>query len=83
MGTVSHADLKEDLIFIIAKLAEQDRDSVSLEHRIREDLGMDSLKSMEAISRITELYDVDPDLDELAELKTVGEIFEYMLKQVG
>lgn len=50
------------------------------EQRLAEDLGFDSLQSMELLSRVTEHYGVDPDLDGLADLATVGEVTQFVAK---
>ncbi|HOD14693.1 MAG TPA: acyl carrier protein [Spirochaetota bacterium] len=80
MSGITREKIQADVLKIIALLGETKPEQLKLEDRLREDLGFDSLKSMEALSRITELYDVDPELDEVMELKTLKEIVDYMVK---
>ncbi len=82
MGTISAEQIRKDFLAIIAKLSGKKSEQIKDGDRFREDLGFDSLKSMEAISRITELYDFDPDLDEVMDLQTVIEVIAYLEKKL-
>ena len=80
MVKATRDEIKKELLSVIARLAGTTPDKLKMEDRLREDLGFDSLKSMEALSRITEIYEIDPELDEVMELKTLNDILEYMAK---
>lgn len=75
--------IRTDFLNIIAKLSGKPAAQLRDTDRFRDDLGFDSLKSMEAISRITDLYEFDPDLDDLMNLQTVGDVVEYLVRKLG
>ena len=80
--SISKDQIQTDVIKVIAKLAGLPVEEVTIEKHIRDDLGFDSLKSMEAFSRITEKYDIEPDLDEIADLFTIEQIVDYLAEKV-
>lgn len=82
MSSITPDQIRKEFLGIIARLAGKTADSLGDGNRFREDLGFDSLKSMEAISRITETYDFEPDLDEVMELQTIGEVIGYLVKKL-
>lgn len=82
MGAIGREQIEKDLLKIIAKLAGSTVEKIKLEDKLKDDLGFDSLKSLEAISRITELYEIDPDMDSLAGIETVRDIVDYLEKQL-
>lgn len=46
--------------------------------RLRDDLGLDSLHSMELLSEVTEKYEVDVDPEDLVEVRTVDDIVNFL-----
>lgn len=77
---IDKAEFTETLYEILAKLAEVDRAEIAGSDRLREDLGLDSLKSMELLSRISERHDIDPDMDDVMAVSTVDDILAYLSK---
>lgn len=82
MSSITPDQIRKEFLGIIARLAGKTADRLADGDRFREDLGFDSLKSMEAISRITETYDFEPDLDEVMDLQTIGEVVSYLVKKL-
>ncbi len=83
MGSPTREKVEKDLYGIIAKLAGTTPDKLKPEDRLKDDLGFDSLKSLEAMSRITEMYDIEPDMDDLNDIHSISDIVEYLMKQLG
>lgn len=46
--------------------------------RLRDDLGLDSLHSMELLSEVTEKYEVDVDVEQLNDVRTVGDVVTFL-----
>lgn len=76
------SDRKEELqtsVFeIVAELVNATPDEIKGDDRLREDLGLDSLQSMELLSRVSETFDIDPDLEEVMDLATVSEVINSL-----
>ena len=68
------AQLSEFLRTVIAELATMDQSEIKGSDRLREDLGLDSLQSMELLSRVSEEFDIDPDMEEVMKVTTVDEV---------
>ncbi len=83
MSSISKEEIRKEFLAVIAKLAGKKATEIKETDSFREDLGFDSLKSMEAISRITEIFDFDPELEEIAELQTVGAVIEYLARKLA
>lgn len=83
MGSIPAGKIRKDFIAIVAKLSGRAAEKIRDEDRFRDDLGFDSLKSMEAISRITDLYDFDPEVDEIMGLQTVAEVIRFLEKKLS
>ena len=74
MSTISDDKIRIDLLEILAKLADLDTSAVKDEDRLREDLGLDSLQSMELLSRISDLYELDIEVEDVMDVPTVGDV---------
>ena len=79
---VTAEEIRKEFLAIIAKLAGKKAADLKDEDRFREDLGFDSLKSLEAISRISEIYDFVPNLDEIMDIQKIGDVVKYLEKKL-
>jgi acyl carrier protein len=58
----------------VAELASMDAAEIKGSDRLREDLGLDSLQSMELLSRVSEKFNIDPDMEEVMKVQTIDEV---------
>lgn len=63
---------------VIVETLACEADQVTMEARLAEDLGADSLASMELVMALEEATGVTISDDELPNLKTVGDIVKYL-----
>ncbi|MBN2799527.1 MAG: hypothetical protein JXX28_10305 [Deltaproteobacteria bacterium] len=63
---------------MISQLTAITPDEIKPDMRLREDLGMDSVSSMELLSMIAEEYDLDIDSEEALEVTTVAGVVEMV-----
>jgi acyl carrier protein len=59
VSEITQQQLRTDLLEVLSKLAGLETDKISDDDRLREDLGLDSLQSMELLSRISDQYELD------------------------
>jgi acyl carrier protein len=64
-------DLRVRVIDLIAKTSRVDLATIRGEDRLRDDLGMDSLASLELLSIISDELDLDFELDDAMQIETV------------
>ncbi len=70
--------IREDLEKILRRLRPETTATIRGEDRLRDDLGLDSLHSMELLSEITERYEIDVELDDVQDLRTVDDVVRYL-----
>lgn len=68
----------KDLLDMLSKLTQTPADKLSLDDDLREDVGLDSLQSMELLSRISETWDVDVEMEDMMDVKTVRDVVTFM-----
>lgn len=70
----------EQLTEIICNYVEVERENITPDSRFVEDLGFTSFDFMSMLGEVEEELDVEVDLSEVSELRTVGEAVEYLQK---
>jgi acyl carrier protein len=68
------AQLTDYVHNVVAELSGVEPSEIKSGDRLREDLGLDSLQSMELLSRVSEQFDIDPDMEEVMKVATVEEV---------
>ncbi|HUU02456.1 MAG TPA: acyl carrier protein [Myxococcota bacterium] len=74
MEEISQEQIRKDLVEILSKLAGLDPDTIGSDDRLREDLGLDSLQSMELLSRISDRYELDLDVEDVMDVESVSDV---------
>ncbi len=70
--------LTDSIFFLMSDIAEIDQKKIQLNDHLRDDLGLDSVKSMELLSRVSEKFEIDVELEDVFELETVGDIVRFL-----
>lgn len=60
------------MIELLAELSIIKAENIRMEHRLREDLGMDSVSAMELVSMLAEEFELDVSVEEAAQVSTVA-----------
>lgn len=68
----------EKVVEIIAKELDKDASSITLETRLVEDLGADSLDAVEIMFLLEEEYGMEIDDESAQAIKTVGDLVNYI-----
>lgn len=72
---------RERVIALTARILKLDPKSIRGEDKLREDLGMDSLASLELLSCISDELDLDFELDEAMQMQTVDDACEFVARK--
>ena len=78
MNAITKEQLRGDLVQIVGVLTNLKPSDVQDWQRLREDLGLDSLQSMELLSRISDKYMLDLDMEDVMDLQTVGQMVSQL-----
>lgn len=78
MAHVPRERIQHDLQAIIRRLRPDFAGEISDQDRLRDDLGLDSLHAMELLSEVTEKYEVDVDVEQLNDVRTVGDVVTFL-----
>ena len=78
MSEITEEQIRTDLLDILSKLAGLEVDQIKNDDRLREDLGLDSLQSMELLSRISDKYELDLEVEDVMDVETVGDVIKQL-----
>ena len=73
-------DARECTLVSLAEIAEVDAKSIRGEQLLREDLGMDSLSSLELLSKVGERLRVDLEAEDAMDIRTVDDACAFVEK---
>ena len=76
-------DIAERVKKVVAEQLEAEPEKVVDDARFVQDLGADSMKSLELIAAFEDEFDVDIDMDEASKVQTVGGAVEFFEKELA
>lgn len=76
---VDTAQIEATVRGMISDVAGLDAGDIKADDRLMEDLGLDSLQNMELLSRLSEHYEIDPDMDDVNDVLTVAQVVTFLL----
>lgn len=68
----------ERITEILAEQLDADKEEISLDTKIAEDLGADSLDVVEMLMAVEDEFELEIPDEEIENLKTVGDVVEYI-----
>lgn len=78
MSQVSATQIRTDLEAIIRRIRPELQGRIEASDRLRDDLGLDSLHSMELLSEVSERYHIDVDPENVQDVRTVGDVTTFL-----
>ena len=82
MQDIGTADIQRELDAVLTRILEGKVRTFRPTDRLREDLGLDSLHSMELLSDVTERYGLDVELEDVEHVRTVGDLVAFLERAV-
>ena len=70
--------IADQIIAALADYLKRDKKSIQLNHTLREDLGLDSMSTIELVYQIEEVFDLEVPNEDLTKLTTVGSVVDYV-----
>jgi acyl carrier protein len=70
--------IADQIITALADYLKRDKKSIQLNYTLREDLGLDSMSTIELVYQIEEVFDLEVPNEDLTKLTTVGSVIEYV-----
>lgn len=72
------ADLDTRVVHLISQLVPVKETDIRHAQKLRDDLGMDSVSSMELLSMLAEEFELDVGIEDVADVHTVGDTIELV-----
>jgi acyl carrier protein len=80
---VDRKQVADRVYAIVAELTSTTRAEIKGGDRLREDLGLDSMQSMELLSRVSEEFEIDPDMEKVMNVGTIDEVVALLSGHLG
>ena len=75
--------IADQIITALAEYLKRDKKSILLENRLRDDLGLDSIATIELLFKLEEVFDLQIPDEDLKGLVTVGHVIKYLQKRLA
>ena len=82
MAEIQEQTLTRELKAIISEIVEIEEDKITPEARFVEDLGAESIQSVELVAAFEEEFDIEMDEEDALAVKNVGNAVEFIKKMV-
>ena len=76
-------DVAERTAKVVSKVLKVPREELAPDARFTEDLGSNSMRSVELIAAFDEEFDLDMDIDEAGKMRTVGQAVEFIRNELA
>jgi acyl carrier protein len=75
---MENTEIQTKVIEMLSKQLKKNKDTIVLTQRLNEDLGADSLDTVELLMSLEEQFGITIPDDKAGELKTVGSVVDYI-----
>ena len=76
-------DVRERVIKVVAETLKLEPAQINVESKFVEDLGAESMQSVELIAAFEEEFDIEMDEEEALDVKTVGKAVDFIAAHLG
>ena len=79
---MSH-DVRDRVIKVVAETLKIEHERIEDDSRFVEDLGAESMQSVELIAAFEEEFDIEMDEEEALDVKTIGKAVDFIVAHLG
>ena len=77
------SEIADQILAALAEHLKRDKKSIALENTLRDDLGLDSIATIELLFRLEDVFDLRIPDEDLQDLTTVQDVIHYVEKKVS